>query len=204
MTLTIIVATTAVPFPTYPAAAAFPYLQASESIEQQYPHLPLELCGPDDQDLACVQFTQFESIGVKSLKTGQTVEVQYMSPTGGRVIISLRAANGDYVLNVGIRIKWRSSTNQLILNNYTNGRWLQTYQDVKGFPFTSPPVPTRVTVQIKVEPNAFIFSANDVTLAKYAFRGSLTADKVEEIECFINDHNASFGGKLEKVTVSFK
>ena len=202
---TAIATTAAAQLPTDPRFQGFPpYLQQYEALamlQQRFPQLQQEMCG--DKGQACIQYRVIESVGVESLAAGQIVEVQYMAPTSGRVIFSFRAANGDYIFNAGTRINWRSLTNQFILNSYTNGCWLSSYQSVEGFPFTYPPAPTMIAVQIIVNATEFIVSVNDVTLASYTFRGSLTPDKVVKVECALDDNNASIRGKVEKIAVSF-
>ena len=72
-----------------------------------------------------------------------------------------------------------------------------------GFPFTCPPVPTTITVQIAVLEEEFVVSVNDIILATYTFRGSLTPDKVVRVECGLDDSSATIKGKVEKISVSF-
>ena len=186
------------------------YQQYSEPVllQQEFSQLQ-EMCNPpsklypvSNQELACVQYRKFESVGVQSLTTGQIVEVQYMAPNSGRVSIDLRAANGDYILHADSRIKWYSWTNRYLFNSYTNGAW-QKEQTVLGFPFTCPPVQTLVTVQIAVMPKEFVVSVNGMILGKYTFQGSLTPDKVVKVECGLDDSSASIKGKVENISVSF-
>ena len=155
-----------------------------------------------EEPIAVELQARVQSIGVDSLKAGQIAEVQYKSPNSGRAIFSLRAANGDYIINAAARIKWSSFTNVYALNSYTNGHWLPD-QLVEGFPFTCPPVQTTITVQIAVTDDDFVVTVNGITLAIYTFRGSLTPDKVKTVQFTLDDGNASVKGVLEKLTVSF-
>jgi hypothetical protein len=180
------------------------------ALQQEYTsQLQQEMCTPPSmmypvsaQEVACVQYRKFDSVGVESLTAGQIVEVQYVAPNSGRVSVNLRAANGDYILHADSRIKWYSWTNRYLFNSKTNGKW-QAEQTVLGFPFTCPPVPTMITVRIAVMPKEFVVSVNDIILATYAFRASLTPDKVVKVECGLDDNSASIKGKVEKISVSF-
>ena len=202
---TAIVATAVAQLPTNPVFQGFPpYFQQSGPVTLlQEQNVQLQQKMWDDQDLASIQNHRIKSVGVDHLSAGQIVKVRYMAPNNGRVVISLRDSYGNFVfaacslINHGLWIK------RFILNSFVNGRWDKHYQDVKGFPFTSPRVPTMITVQIKVTPTEFVISVNEVTLAHYPFRGSLTPDKVVKVVCELLDDKASIKGKVDKISVSF-
>ena len=195
-----ITATAAAQLPTDPGFQGFPYFQ--QSAAAQYRQLPQEMCG-DQLGQACAQNDKVNSVGVDSLVAGQIVKVRYLAPNSGHVRITLRAANGDYIVSADSLIHHGAWIKRFIINSFVNGRWQGNYQDVKGFPFTCPPVPTTITVQITVMSSEFVISVNDVTLSKYPFRGSLTPDKVVEVVCEVIDDKASIKGKLEEITLSF-
>ena len=188
----------------------YPYFQKVESVavQDEYSRLeemcakPSTLYSVSAQELARVQYRIFESVGVESLTAGQIVEVQYKAPDSGRVSVNLRAANGDYILHADSRIKWYTWTNRYLFNSNKNGMW-QEEQTVLSFPFTCPPVPTTITVQIAVKHKEFVVSVNNNFLAMYTFRGSLTPDKVVKVECGLDDGTATIMGKVEKISVSF-
>ena len=178
--------------PTNPVFQEFPYFQ-------QYTQLARKMCG--DQGQACVQ-SDFKTLGINSLKAGEIIEVQYMAPNSGDVYIDLQGANTESILYAFIIIELDSTTNKFRLyNRMSNGDYTGR-QDVNGFPFTCPPVQTRINVQIEVTSGSFAVSVNGKNLASYPFNGSFTPDKVTEIECGIYDANASIKGKIEKISVT--
>ena len=91
----------------------YPHFQEVESITVQEEHAKMEeMCASPStlylvsaQELACVQYRVFKSVGVESLTAGQIAEVQYKAPNSGRVSVNLRAANGDYILHADSHIK---------------------------------------------------------------------------------------------------
>ena len=149
-----------------------------------------------------VQNAVSKSVGVESLTAGQIVEVQYVAPNSGRVTVILLADNGDVILDAESRIKWYSATNQYIFNSMANGKWAQE-QIVLGFPFTCPPVPTTINLQIAVLEEEFLVSVNGLYLSTYTFQGSLTPDKVVKVQCAVQDGTATIKGRVEKISVSF-
>ena len=192
---TVIAVTAAARLPTEsdPGFWAFPYFPQSEPAAMlQQVECPGDACGRVEK-----------SVGVESLEAGQIVEVRYTTPTGGRVIVKLRAPNGDIILNAAARIDWKGHRNQFILNSYINGKWLPTRQEADGFPFTSPPEPTEVTLRIVVRDTDFVVKANGVNLANYAFLESLTPDRVTKVACILDDEDAPIKGEVEYIKVSF-
>ena len=98
---TVIAATAAAQLPTDPGFQASPYFQHPAMLQQQYSQFQERTCyGP------CGRVSK--SVGVESLTAGEIVEVQYVTPTSGRVIVSLRADNGDIIINAAARICYRS------------------------------------------------------------------------------------------------
>ena len=93
----------------------------------------------DAQDLACVQNHRINYVGVDHLSA-----------------IHIVAITASSLIKHGLRIKL------FVLNSYMHGCWDNNFLDVKGFPFTCPPVPTMITVQIEVTPTAFVISVNDI------------------------------------------
>ena len=188
----------------------YPHSQEVESIAVQEEYAKMEeMCASPSmlypvsaQELACVQYRVFKSIGVESLTTGQIVEVQYTAPDSGRVSVNLRAANGDYILHADSRIQWYHFTNRYQLTSNTNGKW-QEEEIVPGFPFTCPPMPTKITVRILVLDEDFLVSVNGIILWGYTFRRYLTPDKVVRVECGLDDGSATIKGKVERISVLF-
>ena len=155
------------------------------------------------QTIAHVPYTVLEYVGVKSLTTGQIVKVQYMAPDSGRVSVNLISANGDFILHADSRIEYYSDTNVYFFTSKTkDGQW-QKWQTVLGFPFTCGPVPTTINVQIEVMEEEFRVSVNDIVLATYTFRGSLTPDKVVKVQCSMDDSTATTKGRVDGIYVSF-
>ena len=195
---TAIAATAAAPLPD------FSYFQQSEPLpllQRQYSQLEQETYY-GDQGLARVQYSKSKSVGVDSLTLGQVIKVQYIAPSSGRASVNLHAANGDIVLHADSRINYYGHTDTYFLTARANGHW-EPSQVVTGFPFTCPPVPTMITVRMEVKADEFDISVNDIPLAKYKFRGSLTPDKVVKVECGIDDNNASKKGKVKDIYISF-
>jgi hypothetical protein len=187
-----------------------PHFREVESIAVQEENAEMEdMCAHPSmlypvspQELACVQYTIFKSVGVESLTAGQVVEVQYKAPDSGRVSVNLVAANDDIVLHTDSRIEWYSWTNTYLFNSRINGEW-GPQQIVPGFPFTCGPVPTTINVQIAVLDEEFLVIVNGIILGTYTFRDSLTPDKVVRVECNIDDVTATYKGHVDGILVSF-
>ena len=191
------------------AARGFPTHYRSEAELQQYRE---ELMGarPTAADQSHTQHEQattmardVTSIGInKPLQIGQTIEVEYMSPSSGRVYVQLETANNEVVLVVDSRYDWLSYEKVFLLNTFRAGRW-ETELFPTGFPFPCSGVTTMITLSITVESDRFLISANGVVITEFMFRGSLTPDQVVQISCIQDDYGADALSQLKKMSVSY-
>ena len=116
---------------------------------------------------AMAMFRERYAIGVESLTTGQTVEVVYKTPNSGRVYVTLENVIGDVVLVVDARYTW-GDVRTLVLNTYQYGAWQEELRPY-NFPFPCNEGRTTITLQITVQENDFLISANGVEITTFAF-----------------------------------
>ena len=150
---------------------------------------------------AMAMFRERYAIGVESLTTGQTVEVVYKTPNSGRVYVTLEDAISDVALVVDARYVW-TDVRTIVLNTYQCGAWQEELR-LYNFPFPCNGMRTTISLQITVQENDFLISANGVEITTFAFRGSLTPDTVTEIGVVLDDGGASTPADLEKISVSY-
>ena len=85
------------------------------------------------QEEAIQQESVTQSIGVDTLKVGQTVKVTYIAPDKGRVTVNL-LSNNDHVLHADTRYAWYNWIKTVNLNSAVGGAWQQR-ESPSGFPF---------------------------------------------------------------------
>ncbi|CAI7999202.1 hypothetical protein GBAR_LOCUS2648 [Geodia barretti] len=117
---------------------------------------------------------------VESLEVGQSITVVFRNPDSGRVGLTLVTDNGDFVLRAAVRVKYRDSTKAFLLNTRKNNRWglIVTPQN---FPFPTGSVSTTISMTVTVKDSKFVITANEIKIADFPYRGSLTYNKVAKI-----------------------
>ena len=154
------------------------------------------------QELAEAQFHLRYEIPVTGLTLGQSVEVVYRNPNSGVVAVNLVTDTGAVALHINPRYNWGGNINFLYLNTYFNGAW-QQYQTAPGFPFPASGVSTRVSLRVTVQRSSFLILANDIPITTFAYRHSLTPDKIRRIQWTVLDNTATKKAVLESLALHF-
>ena len=154
------------------------------------------------QELAEAQFHLRYEIPVNGLAVGHSVEVVYKNPNSGVVAVYFVTDTGAVALHVNPRYNWGGNINFLYLNTLFNGRW-QQYQTAPGFPFPANGVSTTVSLRITVQQNSFLILANDIPITTFAYRHSLTPNRIRKIQWTVLDNTATRKAHLETLALHF-
>ena len=149
------------------------------------------------QEEAIQQASVTHSIGVDTLKVGQTVKVTYIAPDKGRVYVNL-LSNNDHVLHADTRYDWYGWIKTLNLNSAVGKAWQQEERP-SGFPFGD----TIIHLYITAKKNSFEIGVNGVKLADYKYRDALLPGTVNKIQYRFEDTGANTKAKLDNIAVSF-
>ena len=139
---------------------------------------------------------------VESLEVGQNITVVFRNPDSGRVGLTLVTDNGDFVLRAAVRVKYRGSTKAFLLNTRKHNRW-GSIVTPQNFPFPTGSVSTTISMTVTVKDSKFVITANEIKIADFPYRGSLTYNKVAKILWGANEGTATKKSKLEKISISF-
>ena len=126
----------------------------------------------------------------------------FRNPDSGRVGLTLVTDKGDFVLRAAVRVNYRGSTKAFFLTTRKNNVWGSIVKP-RNFPFPTGSVSTTISMTVTVKDSKFIISANEIKIADFPYRGSLTYDKVATILWGANDVRAKQKSKLEKISISF-
>ncbi|CAI7999201.1 hypothetical protein GBAR_LOCUS2647 [Geodia barretti] len=142
-----------------------------------------------------------------SLQTQYTLPVEsltvvFRNPESGRVGLTLVTDNGDFVLRVALRVNYRGSTKALFINTRKNNVW-GSIVPFRNFPFPTGSVSTTISMTVTVKDSKFVITANEIKIADFPYRGSLTYNKVAKILWGANEGTATKKSKLEKISISF-
>ena len=154
------------------------------------------------QELAEAQFHLRYEMPVTGLTLGQSVEVVYRNPNSGVVAVNFVTDTGTVALHINPRYNWGGNINFLYLNTYFNGAW-QQYQTAPGFPFPASGVSTRVSLRITIQQNSFLILANNIPITTFAYRHSLTPNKIRNIQWTVLDNTATKKAVLESLALHF-
>ena len=136
---------------------------------------------------------------VESLEVGQSITVVFRNPDSGRVGLTLVTDKGNFVLRAAVRVKYRGSTKAFFLNTRKNNVWGSIVKP-QNFPFPTGSVSTTISMTVTVK---FVITANEIKIADFPYRGSLTYNKVGKILWGANEGTATKKSKLEKISISF-
>lgn len=126
----------------------------------------------------------------------------FRNPNSGRVGLSLLTRAGDCALRAAPRYDWKGEVKRFLLNTRVGNQWQERVTPT-GFPFPSKGVYTNVSLSFTAQQRRFLVSANDIPIAKFPYRGSLTYDKVETILWGVFDDFATKKAVLEQITITF-
>lgn len=116
--------------------------------------------------------------------------------------LTLVTESGNFVLRAAVRVNYHGDINVFILNTWKNKIWGQPILP-DTFPFPPTGVSTRISMTVTVQDDRFVISANNIEIADFPYRGSLTYKKVTEILWGANEEGATEKSKLEKITILF-
>ena len=116
--------------------------------------------------------------------------------------LTLVTESGNFVLRAAVRVNYHGDINVFILNTRKNKKWGQPILP-DTFPFPPTGVSTRISMTVTVQDDRFVISANNIEIADFPYRGSLTYKKVTEILWGANEEAATEKSKLEKITILF-
>ena len=123
----------------------------------------------------CISNANSMSIDPDSFEVGTCAIAKFTAPPTGRVSINLYGENDDILLLVDYRVNWGLTTNAIVLNTRTAGKWGEE-QHVTGM--TSTPG-TLLEIIVCAEANDFSVIFNELKVANYQYRIKAPVTKIE-------------------------
>jgi len=131
--------------------------------------------------------------GTVEFKVGMKIEVDYVNPTAGWVVIWLTNNDGNVVLTHSARIEKKA----LVLNSRIGGKW-GSEERPSGYDFTPG---ASQTVLLEAEQDYFIIRVNGADLHHYKYRLPVTS--IHQVLVLFAPHGGAATPQLKSVSYKY-